>query len=64
MQKVVCYFMTRNIYQDIVPSLMSLLRNGNVDKVYILAEDTDIGIDLPAKVTVWSVNHMNWKINK
>ena len=58
MEKVVCYFMTRNIYQDIVPSLMSLLRNGNVDKVYILAEDTDIGIDLPAKVTVWSVNHM------
>ena len=55
--KVACYAATRNYYMNVFPSLKSLLRNGNVDRVYILAEDDDIGIDLPAKVIVKNVSH-------
>jgi len=56
MQKVACYAVTRNYYMNVFPSLKSLLRNGNVDRVYILAEDDDIGIDLPANVIVKNVS--------
>lgn len=59
MQKVVCYLLTRNIYMDVVPSLKSLLKNGNVDRVYILAEDDDIGVELPGKVITKDITE--WK---
>ena len=55
MQRVVCYLMTRNIYNDVLPSLKSLLKNGNVDRVYLLIEDDDIGFDLPDKVITMRV---------
>ena len=55
MQRVVCYLMTRNIYLDVLPSLKSLLKNGNVDRVYLLIEDDDIGFDLPDKVITMRV---------
>ena len=56
----VCYCMTRNLYPRIVPSLKSLLTNGNVDRVYILAESDGIGIDLPECVKVINVSNQNW----
>ena len=59
MQKTVFYLVTRNIYLSVIPSLKSLLKNGNVDRVYILAEDDDIGVDLPAKVIVKDITE--WK---
>jgi len=59
MQKTVCYFMTRNIYRNVLPSLKSLLKNGNVDKVYLLTEDDDIGIWMPDKVQTFNIS--SWK---
>lgn len=56
MMKVACYAATRNYYLNVMPSLKSLLKNGNIDRVYILAEDDDIGVDLPAKVIVKNVS--------
>ena len=48
--KYACYFMTHNYYQNILPSLKSLLCNSDVDKVYLLIEDDDVGFKLPDKV--------------
>lgn len=56
MQRVVCYLMTRNIYNDVLPSLKSLLKNGNIDRVYLFAEDDDVGFDLPSRVIVQDVS--------
>lgn len=62
MEKTVCYFATRNVYVDVVPSLKSLLKNGNIDRVCILAEDDDLGFDLPAKVAVYNVKAVRNKL--
>ena len=43
MTKIVFYLVTRNLYPKVIPSLKSLLKNGNVDEVIIMAEDRDIG---------------------
>ena len=59
MQKEVMYFATRNIYENLLPSLKSLLKNGNVDRVWLLIEDSDIGFDLPGKVVCRNIR--NWK---
>lgn len=54
--KTVCYFLTRNLYRNVLPSLKSLLRNGYIDRVYLFIEDDDIGFDLPAKVITVNVS--------
>ena len=59
MQKVVCYFMTRNLYPRVIASLKSVLKNGNIDRVYIMAEDDDLSFDLPSRVIVQNVRE--WK---
>lgn len=47
--------MTRNIYEKVRPSLCSLLMNSSVDKVFILAENDDVGFKLPDKVQIVNV---------
>ena len=54
--KYACYFMTRNFYKHIGPSLKSLLCHADVDKVFLLTEDDDIGIKLPDKVQVMNIS--------
>ena len=61
--KAAFYLMTRNIYTDVVPSLKSLLKNGKIDRVYILAEDDDIGFELPAKVIVKNISGWKKRLN-
>ena len=58
MQKVVVYTLTRNIYRNVIPSLKSLLKNGNVDRVVLVTElaDYDVGFDLPDKVITMPVS--------
>lgn len=56
MRKCVSYCMTRNIYSMVIPSMKSLLAHTNVDTVYLLTEDDDIGIELPDKVKVINVS--------
>jgi len=47
MKKCVSYCMTRNIYQMVIPSMKSLLANNDIDTVYLITEDDDIGLELP-----------------
>lgn len=56
MTKSVCYTLSRNIYQDVIPSLKSLLKNGNIDRVYLVTEDDDVGFDLPDRVITVKVD--------
>ena len=56
MTKSVCYTLSRNIYQDVIPSLKSLLKNGNIDWVYLVTEDDDVGFDLPDRVITVKVD--------
>ena len=56
MQKIACYFMNRNVYTRVAASLKSLLKNGNIDRVYLFAEDDDLGFDLPSRVIVQDVS--------
>jgi len=62
MQKVAVYTLTRNIYRNVIPSLKSLLRNGNVDRVYLVTEenDYDVGFDLPDKVITMPVSRYGY----
>lgn len=60
MRKNVCYFLTRNLYKSVLPSLKSLLRNGYVDRVYLVIEDDDIGYDLPDCVITLNVSDQHW----
>lgn len=59
MEKAVCYFLTRNIYKNVLPSLKSLMKNGNIDKVFMMIEDDEIGFWLPENVK--TVNVSRWK---
>ena len=56
MTKSAVYCMTRNIYHTVIPSLKSLLKNGHIDKVYMVIEDDDIGIQLPEWANVEFIN--------
>ena len=56
MKKCVCYCMTRNIYNRILPSLKSLLANNKIDTVYLLTEDDDIGMWMPDNVKIINVS--------
>jgi len=53
---IVGYFMTRNIYHQILPSIRSLLTFNRPERIYIFAEDDDIGIDLPEMVKVINIS--------
>lgn len=44
----------------IVPSLKSLLANNNIDAVYLLTEDDDIGIELPDMVKIINVSDQQY----
>lgn len=58
MQKIVVYTLTKNIYKNVIPSLKSLLKNGNVDRVVLVTElsDPDVGFDLPDKVITMPIS--------
>lgn len=60
MIKTVCYPLTRNIYPNVLPSLKSLLKNGNVDSVVLAIEDDDIGFDLPDKVLTINMSQQTY----
>ena len=57
--KTVCYFASFNIYNNVQPSLKSLLKNGNIDQVYVFIESDSIGYDVPSNVHVVDVSHQN-----
>ena len=67
--RTVIYAATRNLYPDLIPAIKSLVCNSNVEKIYILAEDDDIGLWLPdfceiinvSEQTIFLPHEPNWK---
>lgn len=55
-KRCVSYCMTRNIYSMVIPSMKSLLANNDIDMVYLITEDDDIGIELPDIVKIINVS--------
>lgn len=52
----VVYAMTRNLYDKFLPTLRSLLEHNDPEKVYIMAEDPVLPIDLPEVCEVVDVS--------
>ena len=60
MKRYACYCMTRNIYYKVWPSLNSLLQHADLEKVYLLTEDNDIGFELPRNVEIVNVRDQQY----
>ena len=54
------YSATRNLYADMMPSIKSLIKNSNVEKIYLLLEDDEIGYWLPEICEVVNVSGQKW----
>ena len=54
------YCGTRNIYQDMIPSMKSLLKYSNVEKIYFLIEDDQFSYELPPEVECINVSNQTW----
>ena len=53
--KAACYCGTRNLYKDMIPAVNSLLKNSDVDKVYLLIEDDVFPYKMPECVETVNV---------
>ena len=58
--KAAVYCGTRNVYQDMIPSMKSLLVHSNVDKVYFLIEDDEFPYELPPEVECINISKQKW----
>ena len=58
--KAAVYSGTRNVYQDMIPSMKSLLIHSDVDKVYFLIEDDKFPYELPPEVECINVSNQSW----
>lgn len=58
--KSACYCGTRNLYGDMLPPLKSLLKNSDVDRVYLLIEDDTFPYELPSQVSTINVSNQPW----
>ena len=54
------YAGTRNVYQDMIPSMKSLLIHSNVEKIYFLIEDDEFPYELPPEVECINISHQQW----
>ena len=54
------YAGTRNVYQDMIPSMKSLLIHSNVEKIYFLIEDDKFPYELPPEVECINVSKQKW----
>ena len=58
--KVAVYAGTRNIYQDMIPALNSLLIHSDVDKIYLLIEDDIFPFPLPSEVECINISNQTY----
>ena len=54
------YCGTRNVYQDMIPSMKSLLIHSDVEKIYFLIEDNEFPYKLPPEVECITVSNQQW----
>lgn len=55
--KAAVYCATRNLYKDVLPSLKSVLKNTDIEKIYLLIEDDEFPEWLPDCVEVRNVSN-------
>ena len=60
MDRIVVYAATRNLYRNTLVCIESLLRNGNIDQVIMLAEDSAIKYPFDPKVMMLNVADQPW----
>lgn len=58
--KAAVYAGTRNVYEDMLPSIKSLLINSDVEKIYLLIEDDEFAFDLPSECETINVSNQRW----
>ena len=58
--KAAVYCGTRNIYQDMIPSMKSLLIHSDVEKIYFLIEDDEFPYELPPEVECINVSNQTY----
>lgn len=58
--KAAVYAGTRNVYEDMIPSMKSLLIHSDVDKIYFLIEDDEFPYELPPEVECINVSGQTW----
>lgn len=58
--KVAVYCGTRNLYADMIPAYNSLIKNSDVDKVYLLIEDDTFPYPLPECVETINVSNQDF----
>ena len=58
--KAAVYAGTRNVYEDMIPSIKSLLINSDVEKIYMLIEDDIFPIELPPECETINVSDQRW----
>lgn len=56
----ICYFLTRNLYPYLLPSIMSVLEHNKVRKIYIFCEDDRFPYVLPEQCQVINVTDQPW----
>lgn len=49
---------TRNLYPDIGPPVKALLKNSDVEKIFLFIEDDDPGVELPPECQCVNVSHL------
>lgn len=55
------YFLSRNLYPYLLPSIMSLLdHNKNVKAIYVFCEDDDFPYQLPEVCKVFNITNQPW----
>ena len=60
MMKAAVYCGTRNLYEDMIPAVKSLLCNSDVDRIYLLIEDDVFPYELPDCVTCINVSEQTY----
>ena len=58
--KAAVYAGTKNVYEQMIPSMQSLLMHSNVDKIYFLIEDDIFPYELPAEVECINVSNQTF----
>ena len=54
--RAACYFGSRNLYDDMIPAAKSLIKNSNVQKVWLLIEDDTFPHELPSNGIIETLN--------
>lgn len=56
----IVYALTRNVYEQLLPSITSLVKHNKNAKIFIVCEDDKFPYELPKKCTVINISGQTW----